>query len=186
MKKLGSTLKSQSGNIDTEQALSNKGIIGLYFCAQWAYLTRCDMGLTLVTPIIGKKYNELKAAGKSIEIIFVSYDRDESAFNNYHDSMPFLALPYSKRELPKALSLEFGLKGIPELVLLDGRTGELITTNGVLAFRSDMNVVLDYPFDRYRRSSGKDERASTATRPEKKITTNKHGHFCPEDCACLK
>jgi nucleoredoxin len=148
VKKLGNTLVGKSGNIDTEQALSNKDIIGLYFSAHWCPPCRG------FTPVLGEKYNELKAAGKSIEIVFVSSDRDESAFNDYHGSMPFMALPYSKRDLKESLSNEFGVRGIPTLVLLDGRTGEVITTKGRNAFSSD-NVVAEYPFDNYRPLFGK-------------------------------
>ena len=38
------------------------------------------------------------------EFVFVSSDRDQSAFDGYHAEMPFLALPYSQRDLKTELS----------------------------------------------------------------------------------
>lgn len=70
------------------------------------------------------------AAGKSIQLVFVSSDRDEAQFKEYFQEMPWLALPYSNRQVKSALSSNYGVRGIPALILLDGQTGALITKNG--------------------------------------------------------
>ena len=70
------------------------------------------------------------AAEKSFEIVFVSSDRDEKSFQAYYGEMPWLALPLSEQSTKEALSAKFGVRGIPFFVLLDGATGEVISTDG--------------------------------------------------------
>ena len=36
---------------------------------------------------------------KGLEVIFVSSDKDEAAFKEYYESMPWLALDFSERKL---------------------------------------------------------------------------------------
>jgi nucleoredoxin len=67
--------------------------------------------------------------GKNFEVIFVSSDRDERAFDEYRDEMPWLAMPFRDRELKAKLSKTFKVTGIPSLVVLD-ETGSVITTDG--------------------------------------------------------
>ena len=77
------------------------------------------------------------AAGKSLEIVFVSSDRDEKAFDDYFAEMPWLALPYAERKLKATLSKKYKVRGIPTFVIVDGETGELITTDGRSAVMED-------------------------------------------------
>lgn len=65
---------------------------GLYFSAHWCPPCRA------FTPMLGEFYNNLKAAGKSLEIVFVSSDRDEAQWKEYYHSMPWLALPFEDRK----------------------------------------------------------------------------------------
>ncbi|BBN06337.1 nucleoredoxin [Marchantia polymorpha subsp. ruderalis] len=96
--------------------------VGLYFSAHWCPPCRG------FTPKLIAVYEQLKQQGKPFEIIFISSDRDEEAFNKYYGSMPWLALPYSdrqpKRTTKQKLSEYFDVKGIPTLVILgpDGKT----------------------------------------------------------------
>jgi len=76
-------------------------------------------------------------AGKALQIVFVSSDRDEAAFSEYHAEMSFLALPFVERERKTSLSKEHKVNGIPTLVLLDGATGEVISKDGRGAVSSD-------------------------------------------------
>ncbi len=48
------------------------------------------------TPQLAEQYNNLK--DKPFEIVFISSDRDEQAFHEYHGSMPWLAVPFSDRD----------------------------------------------------------------------------------------
>lgn len=63
--------------------------IGLYFSAHWCPPCRG------FTPKLAEMYND--GLKDKMEIIFISSDRYESAFNEYFGEMPWLALPYAKR-----------------------------------------------------------------------------------------
>ena len=79
--------------------------------------------------MLADTYKTLQEQGKPLAIVFISSDRDEAAFNEYHDSMPWLAMPYGERELKAGLSNLFGVRGIPTLILLK-RDGTLVTADG--------------------------------------------------------
>jgi nucleoredoxin len=73
-----------------------------------------------------------------MEIIFVSSDRDEAVFNDYYGEMPWLALPFDKKDLKASLSKKFKVQGIPSLAIIDA-DGKTITTNGREAVSNDPN-----------------------------------------------
>ena len=123
---LGPSLVTSTGaSVQTKVALSNKSVIGLYFSAHWCPPCRG------FTPVLSEKYRTAYRA-KGMEIIFVSSDRDEHSFKEYHGSMPWLALPFNERQLKESLSKKYGVSGIPMLVILDGQklAASVITTNG--------------------------------------------------------
>ena len=64
------------------------------------------------------------------EIVFISSDRDEKSFKEYHAEMPFAALDFSKRKLKNELGNKFECEGIPDFVLCDVKTGEVLTLEG--------------------------------------------------------
>ena len=65
-------------------------------------------------------------SGKDFEIVFVSWDSDDSSFQNYHNEMPWLAMPYDNEDLKDALNDKYQVRGIPSLVLLEADTGNTI------------------------------------------------------------
>ena len=132
VKLLGETLKTKDGEVSTAEALKGKQAVALYFSAHWCPPCRG------FTPKLAEAYQGLVAAGKSFEIIFVSSDREESAFEEYFGEQPWLALPYAERKLKAALSKKFKVSGIPSLIILDGETGELITKDGREAVMEDL------------------------------------------------
>jgi nucleoredoxin len=108
---------------DTSTALAGK-TVGIYFSAHWCPPCR------QFTPAFARAYEKLTGEmGKNFEVIFVSSDRDERAFDEYRDEMPWLAMPFRDRELKAKLSKTFKVTGIPSLVVLD-ETGSVITTDG--------------------------------------------------------
>jgi len=120
---LGPTLSGKDGDVATS-TLSKNEVVGLYFSAHWCPPCRG------FTPKLGEIYQGLKDQGKAIELVFVSSDRDQASFDEYFGEMPFLALPFNERELKNKLSKKFKVSGIPTLVLLDGATGKVLTTDG--------------------------------------------------------
>merc|ERR1711998_708168 len=98
-------------------------LICVYFSAHWCPPCRG------FTPQLVKTYSALKAAGKPIECIFVSSDRSPAEFKSYFGTMPWLAIPHGDKRA-QDLMARFKVQGIPTLVLLNGATGKVITTDG--------------------------------------------------------
>jgi len=121
-KLLGPKLLSKAGEVATAEALSGKAGIAIYFSAHWCPPCRG------FTPKLAEAYKK-HLASKNLEIVFVSSDQDQSAFQQYYASMPWLALPFTQRAFKQALAEQFSVTGIPKLVVLDG-SGQLHTADG--------------------------------------------------------
>merc|ERR1712146_92866 len=106
----------------TEDALAGKAHIMVYFSAHWCPPCRG------FTPLLAAKY-KAAAADKSIEVVFVSSDRDQAGFDGYFGEMPWLAVPFEQRDVKAKLGEKYGVRGIPTLVVLDG-DGQLVTLEG--------------------------------------------------------
>merc|ERR1719152_193224 len=120
---LGDTLKTKDGERPTSDALKGAKAVGIYFSAHWCGPCRG------FTPKLADAYKSaLKAKG--LEIVFVSSDRDEASFDSYHGEMPWLAVPFAARDIKNKLSKKYKVRGIPSFVILDGTTGETISTDG--------------------------------------------------------
>ncbi|MQL79582.1 hypothetical protein Taro_012007, partial [Colocasia esculenta] len=98
-------------------------IVGLYFSAHWCGPCR------RFTPKLAEAYAGLAAQG--FEVVFLSADEDEPSFGEYFSEMPWLAVPFSDSETRTRLDQLFHVNGIPHLVVLDGSTGKVLTTEGV-------------------------------------------------------
>eukprot|EP00735_Rhodelphis_limneticus_P009536 TRINITY_DN2797_c0_g1::TRINITY_DN2797_c0_g1_i2::g.27672::m.27672 TRINITY_DN2797_c0_g1::TRINITY_DN2797_c0_g1_i2::g.27672 ORF type:complete len:422 (+),score=143.17,sp/Q503L9/NXN_DANRE/39.18/1e-95,sp/Q503L9/NXN_DANRE/43.04/3e-40,Thioredoxin_8/PF13905.1/6.3e-31,Thioredoxin_8/PF13905.1/2.5e-31,Thioredoxin_8/PF13905.1/3.2e+03,AhpC-TSA/PF00578.16/1.3e-09,AhpC-TSA/PF00578.16/3.7e-13,Thioredoxin_2/PF13098.1/2e-09,Thioredoxin_2/PF13098.1/1.4e-12,Thioredoxin/PF00085.15/8.8e-06,Thioredoxin/PF00085.15/0.33, len=120
---LGNKLQNKDGEVNVADVLRGQEVVGLYFSAHWCPPCRG------FTPKLAEIYEGLKKAGKKIEIVFVSSDRDDKAFSEYFAEMPWLALPFADRDAKAKLSRKFKVEGIPTLVLLDSQGG-VLTTDG--------------------------------------------------------
>eukprot|EP00747_Dinoflagellata_sp_TGD_P093178 gnl/TRDRNA2_/TRDRNA2_165676_c1_seq2.p1 gnl/TRDRNA2_/TRDRNA2_165676_c1~~gnl/TRDRNA2_/TRDRNA2_165676_c1_seq2.p1 ORF type:complete len:330 (+),score=34.06 gnl/TRDRNA2_/TRDRNA2_165676_c1_seq2:117-1106(+) len=126
---LTAQLQGRHGLVDTDSALSGAQAIGLYFSASFC------LGCKFFTPDLSKAYlQSLKAKG--LEIVYVSSDETESEFRDYHEEMPWLALPFDARDTKEALMNKFHIKSLPQLVILD-MNGNLITADGRAKVRVD-------------------------------------------------
>ncbi|XP_060596592.1 nucleoredoxin-like [Ruditapes philippinarum] len=112
-------------------------VIGLYFSAHWCPPCRG------FTPELAKYYNDLKAKNRTLEIIFISSDKDETAFKEYFAEMPWLALDFRHRETKNELAQKFGVSGIPTLVFLK-KDGSIATTNGRGEVMSDKDRTMSW------------------------------------------
>ena len=67
--------------------------------------------------MLAESYSIMRTAGKKIEIVFVSSDKDEASFKEYFDMMPWLALPFQERALEETLKNKYGVEGINDIVI---------------------------------------------------------------------
>lgn len=111
-------------------SLADKDLIGVYFSAHWCPPCRG------FTPQLADCYKAIKGAGKSFEIIFVSFDRDDASFKEYFGEMPWLALPFDSDKKEK-LSEDYGVSGIPALIFLN-KDGSLKTKDGRTLVSQDL------------------------------------------------
>lgn len=79
-----------------------------------------------------------------MEIIFLSSDRDQAAFDEYYAEMPWVALPYSQREKKAEMADLFEVSGIPAFKIVDsegniksleGRSDVMQSVGGVMRAR---------------------------------------------------
>nr|KAG5691904.1 hypothetical protein BaRGS_033350 [Batillaria attramentaria] len=95
------------------------------------------------TPELTKTYERLKEAGRQFEIVFVTSDRSAESFQQHVGCMPWLTIPFDDPRLQQ-LTNQFGIDGIPSLVILDEKGG-LITMNGRQAIAHD-SAGVDFPW----------------------------------------
>ena len=115
-----STYIGKEGEVSKDE-VTKADVIALYFSAHWCPPCRS------FTPVLGKFYNEVNKTKKQLEIIFVSLDQDEAQFKEYHETMPFLAIPWKGDRKGNADTL--GISGIPALLVLN-KDGSVLTKNG--------------------------------------------------------
>lgn len=88
---LGDHVIRLSGEKVSVSTLCGKdSIIGIYFSAEWC--PPCKG----FTPKLVEFYTKIKEKENisKFQIVFVSWDKDESAFQEYFATMPWLALPF--------------------------------------------------------------------------------------------
>mmetsp|Transcript_35320 Transcript_35320/g.40806 ORF Transcript_35320/g.40806 Transcript_35320/m.40806 type:complete len:113 (+) Transcript_35320:1-339(+) len=111
--------------------MNAKEFIGIYFCAHWCPPCRG------FTNVLKEVYDRINEEEKLLEIIFVSYDGNEAAFERNFSEMPWLALNYTDSR-NKLYKQQFGVTGIPTLVILN-KSGEVVTYTG----RDDVQSLRD-------------------------------------------
>ncbi|KAG2791046.1 hypothetical protein JG687_00003399 [Phytophthora cactorum] len=137
---LQNELMLKSGEVvPTSQALVGKKVIGLYFSGH--YCPPCRK----FTPLLDVVYNDIKAAGhEDFEIVFVSSDKEEAKFTEYYEEMPWIALPYARRDLKLELCEKFGVKTVPTLIFFNEK-GEMVEREGryfVTDYSEDIDAIL--------------------------------------------
>ena len=104
-----------------DSKLTTSNLTAFYFSAHWCPPCRN------FTPKLAEFYNRVNRDSKRIEIVFVSGDQDEESFQEYFNTMPWLAIPLGD-PLIDQLNSEHNVEGIPYLVVLN--QGKVVSTNG--------------------------------------------------------
>mmetsp|Transcript_40705 Transcript_40705/g.85516 ORF Transcript_40705/g.85516 Transcript_40705/m.85516 type:complete len:164 (-) Transcript_40705:394-885(-) len=133
---VGPTLVNNKGEeVKSSEALQGKKYVMLYFSAHWCPPCR------KFTPLLAEAYNAHKSYiaqnydidAEAIEVIFISLDSVQSEYDSYRNSMPWLSVPFAnlhKLRIKDTLSSKYGVRGIPDLIVLDGTSGEVVARNG--------------------------------------------------------
>uniref|UniRef100_A0A803NMU8 protein-disulfide reductase n=1 Tax=Cannabis sativa TaxID=3483 RepID=A0A803NMU8_CANSA len=136
-------LLSSEGEVPLSSCHGKK--ICLYFSAYWCRPCKA------FTPKLVQLYNSLKNGGKELEIIFISFDRDNTKFEEHFKCMPWLAVPFHL-DVHRRLSEKFKVDRIPSLI------NPLLSSddNGVSIEEDLIGLIEDYgaeafPFTRERR-----------------------------------
>lgn len=125
-----SLIKKNGSEVKAEDALTGKKVVAIYFSAHWCPPCR------MFTPFLAETYQELKEDDVSFEVVFVSSDRSSADMLNYMKEShgDWYALKHGD-ELAQKLKSQFGISGIPTLVVVKG-DGSVITLDG----RSDVQT----------------------------------------------
>jgi len=101
---------------------TDKKYVMLYFSAHWCPPCRG------FTPVLVEWYNSHKDdSGNECEIVFVSRDRTKSAYTSYYAEMTWASVEYdAPNNLRDKLMQDFGIQGIPSLLVLDAKSGKLL------------------------------------------------------------
>jgi nucleoredoxin len=114
------------GSTDVDPETLKGKIVALYFSASWC--GPCGK----FTPLLTAAYNEAKNRDLAFEVVFVSSDSDVESFDQYFDSMPWLAVPFDsvQESIRGALSdAKHAIRGIPSLYVFNS-DGTLLTDKG--------------------------------------------------------
>ncbi|CAE8625855.1 unnamed protein product [Polarella glacialis] len=100
-------------------------VVALYFSAHWCPPCRG------FTPALRQFYESLKKSGEPIEIIFVSGDKSEEEFRDYFlkEHGDWLAVDFGAEKERAALSKQYGVSGIPSLIVVDSK-GQPVSDSG--------------------------------------------------------
>ena len=80
---------------------------------------------------------------QNVEIVYVSLDQEEAAFNEYRANMPWLTVPFA--DLRRGvLQIGLGVRSIPALIFVD-ENDSLLTSSGVTELLND-NTLSRFPW----------------------------------------
>lgn len=134
----GKIVTQKGDQVTLDQLLKGAEAVGLYFSAHWC--PPCKR----FTPVLADCYEKLRKqdadAGRPqrLQIVFCSSDRDDAQFKEYFSHMPWHALDFKDSgDVKEALEERFKVEGIPSFVVLDAKTGSILSDEGVQAVMSD-------------------------------------------------
>ena len=110
-------------------------VVGIYFGS-----LSCSACKDFVPPAAEHyaKYNEgITSHPKKYEIVYVSCDKTSEEFTDAMASCPWLTIPLEDGDARQKALESFSIAGLPSLILLDPKTGEVLTEEGVMGYNKD-------------------------------------------------
>lgn len=104
-------------------SLNGTKVVGLYFSAASSGPCR------RFTPLLRKTYRDMRAQGRSIEIVLVPTDETREHYETQRSEMPWPALDFNLSLIKSKLHKRFGIFRAPSLVFLNER-GKVLCTSG--------------------------------------------------------
>lgn len=158
----------------------------IYFSAHWCPPCR------KFTPKLIKFYKNMKKdkekGAESFELVFVSLDRSESAYNEYISDMPWMCTKFTlPKDLNNKLSKKYDTQGIPHLVVVNATEDrKIITTDGTEGVREDP-LAKNFPWKpknfaeiwEEKTILTKDGSVSSSTFDDKHLMLYFSAHWCP-------
>jgi hypothetical protein len=126
----GDSLFTAAGAPVGVEALEGRALIGIYFGARG-----CPACATF-TPMLVDAYDQLRQAGRSFEVVYISSDGSAESMFQYmaEAGMGWLALPWGSGR-SAALGHRYGVRWIPTLVVVDG-AGRTVSLDGHTEIKS--------------------------------------------------
>jgi len=140
--------------------------VALYFSAHWCPPCRS------FTPKLIQVYTELKERGEVFEVVFISSDEHQDAFEDYYSSMPWLALPFGDKT-KMDLTRHFRVEGIPTMIVL-GPNGKTVTDDAISVV--SIHGSKAYPFTDAQLIRLQKEIEDLAEKSPKEIQYSQHEH----------
>lgn len=94
------------------QILSEVKFVGFYFAAHWSPPAR------LFKKMLISAYNSINSPKKILEIVFVSFDRDDESFEAYSDDMPWIKVPFKNSQQRISIAHHFQIENPFKLIVL--------------------------------------------------------------------
>ena len=130
---LGSECVTENGASQSlEEAMQGVKFVGLYFGAHWAPCCR------RFTTTLTEKYQQINSSNREFEVVFVSKDGNQAAFDRNFAEMPWKAIKYEDEARKKSLEQKYGVMEIPFLVILDNN-GVQVSDNGIRDLQNHQN-----------------------------------------------
>ncbi|KAL4440921.1 hypothetical protein ABPG74_009334 [Tetrahymena malaccensis] len=123
--KFGRLFEGKKERLD-QDLLEANDIVCLYFAASHCHPSKA------FTPKLIEFYNEVNIEDiniennkRPLEILLVPFDKNELEFKKYLRQIPWISLPFDPERI-ESYRNHFNVKGIPQLVVLDGEGNVLV------------------------------------------------------------
>ena len=119
----GATLVDPQGRpVVLEEVLGNGKYVGIYVGAEWA--SACAPFVAALKRVYDR-VNE-RTMLPTLEVVYVSADKDQEQFDAYMRTAPWLAVPFSELKLRKKVMTAYRAATLPKFILLSP-SGKVLT-----------------------------------------------------------